>query len=149
MSTVASGDMEVSMAETLAKKKQKKQKSRYVDDLVPRGGTSTHPPPLSPIHNTLPLEIEAEIPCGMCKLFHPNRPCFMTESSENLVEYRKILMTDMGIESLEDRVSLLCACFRFRFMTLPLAFCCRCYRRNSLQTRQHASYHRPTSASRR
>lgn len=43
--------------------------------------------------------------CGLCGLAHGNGWCFMTESSENLAEYRGILTSHAGDESLAERVS--------------------------------------------
>ena len=52
-----------------------------------------------------PSPVVENQPCGLCGLYHSDRPCYMTESSKNLVEYRNILMNHAGEESLEDRVS--------------------------------------------
>ncbi|KAI0689886.1 SNF2 family N-terminal domain-containing protein [Cytidiella melzeri] len=56
---------------------------------------------LYPAPTTLP-RVE-EQPCGLCGLNHGDQPCFMTERSENLAQYRYILMNHAGDESLEDR----------------------------------------------
>ncbi|KAI0094367.1 SNF2 family N-terminal domain-containing protein [Irpex rosettiformis] len=50
-----------------------------------------------------PSPVAEDLPCGLCGLYHSDRPCYMTESSENLAEYRNILMNHAGEESLEDR----------------------------------------------
>jgi hypothetical protein len=52
-----------------------------------------------------PAQRIEDLPCGLCGLTHADRPCYMIESSENLVQYRDILMNHAGDESIEDRVS--------------------------------------------
>ncbi|GJE85782.1 chromatin remodeling factor-like protein [Phanerochaete sordida] len=99
-SDAASDDLDISLADQLNKQKQKRKKSRYIDSV--QGKRASPSAPLSPIHNRLSLG-EIDPTCGLCGLEHPNRPCFMTESSENLAEYRRILMTVDSGESLEER----------------------------------------------
>ncbi|KAH7930550.1 hypothetical protein BV22DRAFT_56154 [Leucogyrophana mollusca] len=41
--------------------------------------------------------------CGLCGGTHGDGVCYMTESSENLVEYREILLKHVDNESLEER----------------------------------------------
>ncbi|KZT75062.1 hypothetical protein DAEQUDRAFT_659936 [Daedalea quercina L-15889] len=55
------------------------------------------PQPLSPIQNS------NEARCGLCGSYHGDQPCFMTESSENLAQYRLMLLVHAGDEPLEDR----------------------------------------------
>jgi chromodomain-helicase-DNA-binding protein 4 len=43
--------------------------------------------------------------CGLCGSAHSG-PCYMTDSSENLAEYRRMLMFDAVDEPLEERVWL-------------------------------------------
>lgn len=83
-----------------------KKKSRYVADITRYSSPPafTLHPPLSPILNR-PNQSAAV--CGLCGLAHPEAACFMTESSENLAQYRNILLTHAGDESLEDRVRIL------------------------------------------
>ncbi|KAI0347824.1 hypothetical protein BDW22DRAFT_1349889 [Trametopsis cervina] len=56
----------------------------------------SQPPPADP-------QVAAGDLCGLCGLTHPDNQCFMTEKSENLAEYRRILMLHAGDESIEDR----------------------------------------------
>lgn len=60
--------------------------------------------PLSPIHNF--TETTAEFPvCSLCGLEHDDGACYMTDNSENLVQYREIMMLHASDEPLEMRVS--------------------------------------------
>lgn len=54
--------------------------------------------PLSPIHNTGPRE------CGLCHSVHGPGGCLMTQTSANLVEYRKMLVNHAEDEPWDDRV---------------------------------------------
>lgn len=100
-SGAASDDLDISLADQLAKKqKQRRKKSQHIDVAPSQHASSSVP--LSPIHNRLSLG-DNDPSCGLCGLEHPNRPCFMTESSENLAEYRRILMTVDSGESIEER----------------------------------------------
>ena len=56
--------------------------------------------PLPPIHNTAPRE------CGLCHSTHGPGGCLMTQTSENLVEYRRMLVTHADDEPWDDRVSI-------------------------------------------
>lgn len=56
------------------------------------------PQPLSPIQNT------NDSRCGLCGSYHGDQPCAMTESSENLAQYRLMLLVHAGDEPIEDRV---------------------------------------------
>jgi chromodomain-helicase-DNA-binding protein 4 len=89
MSTASDNDLDISLADQLVT--QKKRQSGYTNA------------PLSPIHNRLALD-NADLACGLCGTEHPNRPCFMTESSENLAEYRRLLTTLDSDEPIEERV---------------------------------------------
>jgi hypothetical protein len=61
--------------------------------------------PLPPIHNTKQNGIEADNPvCSLCGIRHGDGACYMTESSENLAEYRQMLILHAGDEPMEDRV---------------------------------------------
>jgi chromodomain-helicase-DNA-binding protein 4 len=42
--------------------------------------------------------------CGLCGLEHRSGACYMTESSENLAEYRLILMMHAADEPIQERV---------------------------------------------
>lgn len=110
-SGAASDDLDISLADQLVKQKQKKKKSRYIDQIQSKRASPTAP--LSPIHNRLSLG-DTDPSCGLCGLEHPNRPCFMTESSENLAEYRRILMAVDSGESIEERVRALIGSLFFR-----------------------------------
>ncbi|TFY59851.1 hypothetical protein EVJ58_g5524 [Rhodofomes roseus] len=55
------------------------------------------PQPLSPIENT------SEPRCGLCGESHGDQPCDMTESPENLAQYRLMLLVHAGDEPVEDR----------------------------------------------
>lgn len=57
--------------------------------------------PLSPIQNYAAIEI-----CGLCGRRHDDRPgeCLMTEKSENLAEFREMLILHADDEPLELRV---------------------------------------------
>lgn len=99
VSAAASDDLDISLADQLAKQKKK---GKYIA------------PPLSPIHNRLALAEPVETTCALCGAEHPNRPCFMTESSENLAEYRRILTTMDSDEPIEERVSTLLFGYRLR-----------------------------------
>jgi hypothetical protein len=46
--------------------------------------------------------------CGLCGMIHGEGTCSMTEKSENLAEYRKMLLTHEGDEPLEERVCFSC-----------------------------------------
>ncbi|TCD65653.1 hypothetical protein EIP91_002326 [Steccherinum ochraceum] len=66
--------------------------------------------PLSPIVNQqgLPRASSSKVPktqslCGLCGSVHEDGACFMTESPENLAEFRKILLSHAGDESIEER----------------------------------------------
>lgn len=102
-SVAASDDLDLALAGELAKQQKKKKKSRYVDAQRMRGSSPSMHPPLSPIQNRLSL-VEEPV-CGLCGTEHRNRPCYMTESSENLAEYRRILTTMDSDEPIEERVS--------------------------------------------
>ncbi|KAF7799325.1 hypothetical protein EIP86_010557 [Pleurotus ostreatoroseus] len=88
----ASNGARSDLAELRAKSPSHKKKSRYVNDI-----------PLSPILNRTGLSLKGGEACGLCGLSHPEAACFMTESSENLAQYRNILLTHAGDEALEDR----------------------------------------------
>jgi chromodomain-helicase-DNA-binding protein 4 len=61
--------------------------------------------PLSPIHNTKHNGYETGNPiCSLCGIRHGDDACYMTESSENLAEYRQMLMLHADDEPIEDRV---------------------------------------------
>ncbi|KZT02402.1 uncharacterized protein LAESUDRAFT_661821 [Laetiporus sulphureus 93-53] len=53
--------------------------------------------PLSPIID------KEDASCGLCGANHGDAPCYMTQSPENLAEYRLMLLLHAGEESLEDR----------------------------------------------
>ncbi|EMD41939.1 hypothetical protein CERSUDRAFT_90530 [Gelatoporia subvermispora B] len=64
----------------------------------------SHKSPLSPISNR-PSTVQDDNPdkqCGLCGTRHQG-PCYMTQSSENLAQYRHILLVHAGDEPLEDR----------------------------------------------
>lgn len=64
-------------------------------------------PPLSPIMNkpsTSKQSKKAPPVCGLCGTRHSEGACFMTESAENLAEFRSILLSHAGDETLEERV---------------------------------------------
>ncbi|KAI0068286.1 hypothetical protein BV25DRAFT_1987089 [Artomyces pyxidatus] len=46
--------------------------------------------------------VDAPTPCGLCGTSHSG-PCYMTDSSENLAEYRKLLFFEATDEPIEDR----------------------------------------------
>lgn len=64
---------------------------------------------LSPILNTPdlsrspPKKAQAHV-CGLCGTIHSDDACFMTESAENLAEFRNILLSHAGDETIEERV---------------------------------------------
>lgn len=45
--------------------------------------------------------------CGLCSTVHDDGECYMTESPENLAEYRRILISHAGEESIEERVRVI------------------------------------------
>ncbi|CAL1695101.1 unnamed protein product [Somion occarium] len=57
-------------------------------------------PPLTPI-----LSRPSPMPelCGLCGTVHGQDGCYMTESPENLAEYRRILLSHAGDETIEER----------------------------------------------
>lgn len=55
------------------------------------------PQPFSPVLNTV------DPPCGLCGGQHGGEQCYMTNSPENLAEYRLMLILHAGDEPLEDR----------------------------------------------
>ena len=68
-------------------------------------------PPLSPILNKPdvfrpPKKLKARV-CGLCGTTHDDGACFMTESAENLAEFRNILLSHAGDETIEERVRYL------------------------------------------
>ncbi|KAI0720008.1 SNF2 family N-terminal domain-containing protein [Cerioporus squamosus] len=58
--------------------------------------------PLSPIQNRQGPGPGEEF-CGLCATYHAPGHCSMTESPENLAEYRLMLMQHAGDESIEER----------------------------------------------
>jgi hypothetical protein len=61
--------------------------------------------PLSSIHDTKQSGFEAANPvCSLCGIRHGDGACYMTESSENLAEYRQMLILHADDEPIEDRV---------------------------------------------
>lgn len=95
----ASNGLGPDLSELNAKSPTRKKRSRYVDDV-------TRTSPLSQILNRRGLSLKGGEACGLCGLSHPEAACFMTESSENLAQYRNILLTHAGDEALNDRVSI-------------------------------------------
>lgn len=89
-----------------------RNKPAIASDLVAdhhRRATST-PQPLLPDQNTNKPR------CGLCGTYHGDQPCPMTESAENLAQYRLMLLVHAGDEPLEDRVrGSACCC-----LPLPL-----------------------------
>lgn len=62
--------------------------------------------PLTPIHNTQQHdENDTTSYCGLCGTVHGDGACYMTESSNNLAEYRQILILHADDEPVEERVS--------------------------------------------
>lgn len=61
---------------------------------------------LAPIHNSGPRLVQL---CGLCGRMHGDGPgeCMMTEKSENLAEFREMLMLHAEDEPWEQRVCLL------------------------------------------
>lgn len=45
--------------------------------------------------------------CGLCGTVHEDGQCYMTEKAENLAEYRRILLSHAGDETIEERVRVL------------------------------------------
>lgn len=70
---------------------------------------STH----SSIRNGVKRDVQY---CGLCATTHAEGPgeCFMTDRSENLAEFRKMLLTHSDYEPVEQRVVLF-ACFVCKF----------------------------------
>ncbi|KIP12064.1 hypothetical protein PHLGIDRAFT_400060 [Phlebiopsis gigantea 11061_1 CR5-6] len=91
-SVPASDDLDISLTDKLIEDKKKKNKKIDV-----QGSPSSVP--LSSIQN----QLQVDQTCGLCGTEHPNRPCYLTESSENLAEYRRILTTMDSNESIEAR----------------------------------------------
>lgn len=58
--------------------------------------------PLSPIQRQGPGPGDEF--CGLCATYHAPGQCSMTESPENLAEYRLMLLQHAGDESIEERV---------------------------------------------
>jgi hypothetical protein len=70
-----------------------------------RGARYRNTSPLSPIQNTKQMHFEGENPvCSLCGIRHGDGACYMTESSENLAEYRQMLILHADDEPMEDRV---------------------------------------------
>jgi hypothetical protein len=70
--------------------------------------TPTYPnaAPLASIHNHLnnnDYDDDGDF-CGLCGTIHGAGACFMTDNSENLAEFRQMLITHDSDEPLEDRV---------------------------------------------
>ncbi|EPQ60503.1 hypothetical protein GLOTRDRAFT_68181 [Gloeophyllum trabeum ATCC 11539] len=61
------------------------------------------PVPLSPIQNQRRHKKEDFERCGLCGTVHGPGVCYMTESSENLAEYRRMLLIHADDEPIEDR----------------------------------------------
>lgn len=73
---------------------------------------------LPPIHHAKHVGIERDDPvCSLCGIKHGDGACYMTESSENLAEYRQMLILHADDEPMEDRV-LICAFPYFLQLTL-------------------------------
>lgn len=68
--------------------------------------------PLSPIHNSYDEMDTEDLVCSLCGVNHEDGACYMTESSENLAEYRRILILHGEDEPMETRV-----CFVLIFMS--------------------------------
>jgi hypothetical protein len=63
--------------------------------------------PLSPIHNQAGRNgLDDRQLCGLCGSKHGAGKCYMTESSDNLVEYRYLLLVHGDEEPFEDRVRI-------------------------------------------
>jgi len=60
--------------------------------------------PLSPIYNTQHNDSADNLECSLCGIRHGDGACYMTESSENLAEYRQMLILHADDEPVEDRV---------------------------------------------
>jgi len=60
-------------------------------------------PPLLPVENQPRPTLPVFERCGLCDLEHAPGSCYMTESSENLAEYRRMLLIHAGDEPVEDR----------------------------------------------
>lgn len=69
--------------------------------------------PLSPIHNVLKDE-----ECALCFTVHGKDGCFMTQKSENLVEYRRMLFENSDDEAYEDRVRFFTTYLSLRELSL-------------------------------
>lgn len=82
-------DVDTTISEMPSKKKKKKKKHPF-----------GHQRPLSPIHDAGFRE------CGLCNSAHKPGACTMTRTSENLVEYRLMIITHTDDEPWDDRVRL-------------------------------------------
>lgn len=77
--------------------------------------------PLSPIHNTQRHDENDTVSyCGLCGTAHGDGACYMTESSDNLAEYRQMLILHADDEPMEERVSK--SLFRSRTLLNHLDF---------------------------
>jgi len=81
-------DVGTTISEMPLKKKKKKKKHPF-----------GHQRPLSPIHDAGFRE------CGLCNSAHEPGACTMTRTSENLVEYRLMLITHTDDEPWDDRAA--------------------------------------------
>lgn len=137
----ASNGLVQDLSELTAKSLARKKRSGYVDDV-------SRTSPLSQILNRRGLSLKGGDACGLCGLSHPEAACFMTESSENLAQYRNILLTHAGDEALDDRVSLFVAYTTLAIDVVP-ASSHRSHRRNVVQTRPYTSRIRSATPSSR
>lgn len=106
-----------------------------------RRHTNSTPQPLLPIQNT------NEPRCGLCGNYHGDQPCAMTESSENLAQYRLMLLVHAGDEPLEDRVRGSAYCnFTLSFTSSSIARRYTSYRRDPTQAGNDAPHIWPADA---
>jgi len=76
------------------------------DPLVNRTNASN--PNAQPLQSISAQRLGPVPVCGLCNQRHGDSECSMTESSQNLVEYREMLILHADDEPLESRVRLLC-----------------------------------------
>lgn len=119
----------------LAQNSEKKRKTQTDNENHAITGRQSAPIPGQPDDTDL---------CSMCGLDHQGTECYMTASSEHLVEYRKILM-DPECGPIEPRV-----CYGFQALDLltemvvsASGYCS--HRRDAIQTGQDALDRRATS----
>lgn len=86
-----------------------------ISDVTKQNGVvhRNHIPNLAPAARPLsPIQfVQKDEVCALCFTVHGKDGCFMTQKSENLLEYRKMLLENSDDEAYEDRVRMFSTSF--------------------------------------